>query len=113
MNSKEQPLPEVCISNFMVKYFPKKELDKINHRIEGIAKRAANKHIKYFKISSYTITLNSNNEFPTEATKDRILRSVWKYSNAKGKYEDHVVTIQDVEVKGRSGISYEFDYKKN
>ena len=53
MNRKEQPLPEVCISNFMVKYFPRKELDKINHRIEGIAKRAANKHIKYFNTPDF------------------------------------------------------------
>jgi len=108
-----EEVPEVCVSNFTIKYFPKKELDKINHRIEGIKRRASNKHIKYFKIKKYPITLNSNNEFPIENTKERVLRSIWKYSNVKGKYEDFVVSIQDVEVEKKSKVSYKFDYKKD
>jgi len=111
--SSEDMIPEVCIAKFMVKYFPKSELPKINHRIAGIAKRAKIKHIKYFRISNYPITLTKDNEFPTEATKERILRSIWKYSSMKGKFEDFEVSIEDIEIKDRSNVSYKFRHDKD
>jgi len=110
--SQNEP-PMVCISNFLVSYAPKNKLDKINHRLSGVSKRAIRKYVKFFKITNYPITLTSENVFPTRATELRVLKSVWKNSNTKGNFDGYEVSIKNIEVISRRTIAYEFDNEKD
>ena len=109
----KKELPQVCISDFTVRYAPNKEMGKITGSNKIAKDRAIKAHVKEFKMNHYPITLNSDNKFPTKNTEIRTLKTIWKYSKIKGNFEDHTVFVKDINVLSRSIVSYKFDYEKD
>jgi hypothetical protein len=109
----QKEIPQVCISNFTIRYAPKKEMSKIKSDSKAVRDKAVKAHVKEFKMNLYPITLNKNNDFPTKVTKERVLSSIWKYKKIKGDYSNFIVFIKDVSVVSRSNVSYKFDYDKD
>ena len=105
--------PYVCICDFEVVVKPKKWMHRITHEKIAVRKEAVEKYVYSFKLENYPITLDENGKFPTENTKNRVLKSIWMYSRKKGKYEDVNLELININIKHKSKVSYDFDYSKD
>lgn len=110
VNKKAQP--EVCICNIDVTITPKKWLHMVNHERESVRKDAVNKYVSKISLKNFCLTL-LDGKFPTVKTEERLLKSIWRASNSKDKFEDLSLKIIKLDIKCSSPINYEFDYEKH
>jgi hypothetical protein len=101
--------PDVCIADFTIRYVEKKHMNKVKHKTPSLAKKYTKMYVKEFKINDYPLTLDANNKFPTENTKQRTLRGIWMFKFKSDKFENFVMYFKDINVKSRSKVNYEFD----
>ena len=95
----QKEIPQVYVADFTVRYAPKKEMAKIKSDKPSVREKAIKTHVK---------------EFPTKATKDRILKSIWRSKKIKGDFKNFMVYAKNIKVKGNMGkVSYKFDYNKD
>lgn len=106
--------PSVCICDLTVLVTPKKVLNRVNNGTSRQKKEAIEKHVYSIKLENYPITLNYlTKEFPTEKTKQRVLKSIWLNTKQKKQFDSVFLQIENINIKRRSNISYEFDYSKD
>ena len=104
--------PNVCISDFKIRFVEKKFMSKIKHKEAKVREKYSSK-IREIPLKHYPITLDENKKFPTKKTEERVLKSIWSYLKLKGNIENFVVFIKDINVKHSSPVSYDFNYEKD
>jgi len=111
-NVEKKVKPLVCIADFKIRYVEKKNLNKVKHKDKATRDRYAHL-IKEASLVHYPITLGADNKFPTKKTEQRVLKSIWSYLKLKGKMENFMIFIKDININHSSPVSYDFNYEKD
>jgi hypothetical protein len=105
--------PYVCISDFTVKLFPKKYANRLKSKSPAVRNEAIRKYAESFELKNYPITLSDDGTFPTKKTKRRVLKSAFMYARKKDDFDKYIVRIENIKVKTKSKVNYEFNYEKD
>jgi hypothetical protein len=106
--------PSVCICDLTVLVTPKKIINRIKRGTAREKKEAIEKNVYSIKLKDYPITLNSfTKEFPTEKTKQRVLKSIWINTKQKKQFDSVFLQVENINIKKTSNLGYEFDYSKH
>jgi hypothetical protein len=106
--------PFVCICDFTIVVTPKQWMNRIKSGNQRIRKEAIDKYVYEIKLKDYPITLIPDSKtFPTEKTRERVLKGIWTYTKQKKKYDSVLLEIRNIEIKHKSPVNYRFSYEKD
>jgi len=106
--------PSLCICDLTLLVTPKSIINRINNGTSKQKKETIEKYVYTIKVKKYPITLNYlTKEFPTEKTKQRVLKSIWINTKQKKEFDSVFLQVENINIKHRTNISYEFDYSKD
>jgi hypothetical protein len=100
--------PRTCLVNVTVKYWPKSVDSNLRSGEKKLVDHAM-KEVVTIKCEKIRITLDYNDEPPTEKLMKTAITRIWEKHRIKADIDTHEVVFRNIDVISSSRVTYDFD----